>query len=1569
MVEPGATESDADLPAAVSRLPALSPGDYPEEARALNERISELHQQGRYEEALAVANRACELTRAEAGPGHPAFALGLNNLGLLHMALGDYAAAEPLFRQALEVLRTALGERHPHYATCLNNLGALHLHLGNYAAAEPLLRQAVDVHRTSLAPDDPQLADSLTNLGMLYRATFDREAAAPLLREAQDVRRRALGERHPDVARSLGNLAGLYLDAGKWDEAEPLLRQALALLHSALGGQHPDVAEALYRLAEVYRFRGQPGQAEPLYRQAADIQRAALGEDHPALATTLANLARVCRDLGDPAQARALLVRVRDVRRSSLGEQHPDLAASLADLGSAQEALNELEAARASYQEALASYRQLAQLRPDTHLPDVARALGRLGDVQRRLNDLEAGHASYAEALAIRRRLAELRPELHGADVGRALDWLGDAQFELGDLQAARQSYREALDIFRQLARRLPDARLPTVASPLRKLGDVQRALGDLDGAGASYAEALDVYRHLAGPRPATYLPEVAATLDGLAALAEARGAFAAARACREEALAIHARLLGPDDPKTASSLGNLGALLRALGDLEGARAHLERALATWRRALGDEHPCTARALTHLAFVCAASGDDEAALRCLLQSAAADDRLLGQAFAGASERQRVEMVRSGWSTLDKALSLVWRRPAAEGVRAAFDLVLRRKALGAEAPAARRDAVLKVRHPALAVRLHELAAVQAQIAPKALAGPGPEGPAAHRATLTELEAWRERLEQELVPLVPELALERRRRAADRAAVARALPEEALLVEVVRFRHFDFQAVPERGEGPWGPARYLALTLPSGRPADVRAIDLGEAGPLDALVADFRHYLTLGKEEPETSLMLRRAVFDPLLPALEGRRRLILALDGGLLLLPFEALATEDGRHLIDDYLFSYVDAGRDLLRFEVPSGEQPGEPVVLADPEFDLAPGLGRRGALAPLPDSRLEGERVAALLGVRAWLGAEALKGRLRACRGPRVLHLVTHGFFVERARGEAPRAAPVTRIEQLAAAPNPLSRSGLGLAGANGWLLGASLPAEAEDGLLSAADVSALDLLDTDLVVVSACEDGVGETRAGERPLGLRRAFVLAGAKAVLTSLWETPYARRAELMEAFYGRLLAGQPRAHALREAQLAAKAQHPHPLDWAGFICLGDGGPLREGLLPLTARYRPFAEAQDPYVAGPPVAGKLFVGRADVLQLIRNNLAPAAGKNILVLRGQRRTGKTSVLLRLRDTLPEDSGGRYLPAFVSLQGLAMVQGDGAFFYHLARRIQLELQRHRVEAPRPERVDFDRDPVEAFELDFLARLTDVLGERRVLLMLDEFEKLKELIDEGRLGGRVLDYCRHLMQHTPLLFLIAGTHKLRELTGGYWSIFFNLGVPIDIGPLKEADARALITEPVQSWYGATRAAQDVMLLLTGCHPYFTQLVCKKLLEVRNEQRLAEVGVRAVREAVARALQTGEENVGYPWTDEDCGPDERLVLAVLASEARRGPVPLACVRKALAEAGQPAAVGEAADRLLLRGVVCKDGKDRLRFAVPLFHEWLERHQLCTPAAAAQYNRERAARGPRGPDDG
>jgi CHAT domain-containing protein len=509
-------------------------------------------------------------------------------------------------------------------------------------------------------------------------------------------------------------------------------------------------------------------------------------------------------------------------------------------------------------------------------------------------------------------------------------------------------------------------------------------------------------------------------------------------------------------------------------------------------------------------------------------------------------------------------------------------------------------------------LEELSSLRMQIVQKTLAGPGEEELTVHQQWLDQQNTLKERLEAELARQIPEMNLTEKLRAADRWAIALHLPTEAALVEFVRFDVFDFKAVPARGEARWKRARYLAFVLPAGEPDNVQMVDLGEAKAIDEMIATFRALITVPPEErddrglgalPDESvkpsessdgMTLRETLFPPkLLAALGTRKRLLLSPDGDLTRLPFEVLPTGDGGRLIDEYQISYLGAGRDVLRFGAAVSGQPTADLVAADPDFNLSAAAsqdtasleqepqtrGRRSrdlqrgltTVGQLPGTWAEGEGIATMLKVKPCLGKEALEARIKACRSPRILHLATHGFFLEdqprdpnqEGRGLGAFSAQAEGGWGRLARPgmeNPLLRSGLLLAGFNTWFTGGALPAEAEDGILTAEDVSGLDLLATELVVLSACETGLGEVRTGEGVFGLRRAFVLAGAKTLVMSLWKVPDDATRELMEDFYRRILQGEGRVAALRAAQLAMKEKYPDPFYWGAFICQGDPGPL-------------------------------------------------------------------------------------------------------------------------------------------------------------------------------------------------------------------------------------------------------------------------------------------------------------------------------------------------------------------------------------------------------------------------
>ena len=477
---------------------------------------------------------------------------------------------------------------------------------------------------------------------------------------------------------------------------------------------------------------------------------------------------------------------------------------------------------------------------------------------------------------------------------------------------------------------------------------------------------------------------------------------------------------------------------------------------------------------------------------------------------------------------------------------------------------------------------------------------------HRRQLEQWRRQKELLEAELSRQIAEMGLEQQLRKANRRAVALTLPEGASLVEFVRFHVADFKAVPARGDQRWQPARYLAFVLCAERPDDVRMIDLGEADPIDRLIADFRGGITgeaetragrnmVARTTPPTALpaanvgpALRAAVFDPLIPALGGRTRLLLAPDGDLSRLPFEVLPDAGGRLLLDQYQISYVGCGRDVLRFKTPSSRPPAEPLVVADPHFDLAAedaapsaaneSRSRRSRdftrgdrrFDRLPGTREEGEHIGRLLGVKPWLHADALEARLKQRRSPRILHLATHGFFL--ADQERHPDKEFRDLGGMSGDPgrlsgplpeNPLLRLGLALAGANAWLERAVAAAGGRGRPANGRGRVRPGPTGHGTGRAVGVRDGAG--RDPHRRGRLRSAPRLRLGRREGAGDESVEGARRRHarlLMEDFYRRLLAGEGKADALRNAQqtLREKPEFAAPVYWGAFICQGNPGPL-------------------------------------------------------------------------------------------------------------------------------------------------------------------------------------------------------------------------------------------------------------------------------------------------------------------------------------------------------------------------------------------------------------------------
>lgn len=297
-----------------------------------------------------------------------------------------------------------------------------------------------------------------------------------------------------------------------------------------------------------------------------------------------------------------------------------------------------------------------------------------------------------------------------------------------------------------------------------------------------------------------------------------------------------------------------------------------------------------------------------------------------------------------------------------------------------------------------------------------------------------------------------------------------------------------------------------------------------------------------------------------------------------------------------------------------------------------------------------------------------------------------------------------------------------------------------------------------------------------------------------------------------------------------------------------------------LLDLTTEVESRQEIDSPYIIGVPLTAQqeIFIGRSDISTRIEHLLLDRR-RPPLLLYGQRRMGKTSLLNNLGRLLPST----IVPLFVDLQGPASRSNDHAgLLYYLARSMIESARQHRqIQLPPLARETLDRDPFGAFD-EWLAEVELALGDASGLLMLDEFEALDSAISRGRFDEEsVLGMLRHIIQHQPRFkILLAGSHTLEEFRR--WSSYLINVQVVRIGYLQEVETLQLIERPIKDF--ALRyepEASQRILALTRGHPFLVQLLCAEVVARKNThdpaiRRLARLA--DVEAALPEALSSGD---------------------------------------------------------------------------------------------------------------
>ena len=302
-------------------------------------------------------------------------------------------------------------------------------------------------------------------------------------------------------------------------------------------------------------------------------------------------------------------------------------------------------------------------------------------------------------------------------------------------------------------------------------------------------------------------------------------------------------------------------------------------------------------------------------------------------------------------------------------------------------------------------------------------------------------------------------------------------------------------------------------------------------------------------------------------LNNKKTIYLSPDGVYNKINVNTLKKPDGTYLIDEKYVRLVTNTADLVKDEImpESSTEYKYASLFGFPDYNsILFKVSDRNAveivIPELPGTKIEIDKINLLLKEKDWstkeyLRTDACEDTVKSLTGPNVLHIASHGYFYPIKEDYG--VGKVFGVEIEKAIEDPLLRSGILIAGSAQTLSsGQSQSDNIQNGVLTAFEAMNLDLDNTQLVVLSACETGLGQVRNGEGVYGLQRAFQVAGASNIIMSLWKINDKTTQELMVAFYENWLSGMNLQTAFYKAQLKIKSKYPHPYFWGAFVFIGN-----------------------------------------------------------------------------------------------------------------------------------------------------------------------------------------------------------------------------------------------------------------------------------------------------------------------------------------------------------------------------------------------------------------------------
>ena len=1032
----------------------------------------------------------------------------------------EYNKGVTIGEKAVIAAKKQFGETHPDYATSLNNLAALYESMGQYAKAEPLYMEAMGIRKKAWGETHPDYLTSLNNLALLYFRMGQYAKAEPLYMEAMGIRKKSLGETHPDYATSLNNLAVLYERLNQYKKAELLYIQVIVIRKKALGETDRDYLMSVVGLAILYQAMGQYENAEPLYLQVEAIKKKTVGEDHADYATSLNNLAVLYHSMGQYEKAEPLYLRAIKIQKKALGDIDPLYARSLKNLGL-------FYRTKGQYEKAEPLLIQASDIMKNTlgeNHPFFARSLSDLAVIYESMGQFEKAELLYVRA-------KEIQKSVHGETNPEYVITI----FNLAGIYFDTQQYEKAEELYIQAGefwKKVLGESHPHYLSSLGRLAETYRKMKQYEK-----AELLYIQLNNKEKKGSDY----------------------------------------------AATLTNQAGLYKDMGQYTKAESLYIQAKEMWKESMGETHPEYAILLAYLASFLSGTGQYEKAEPLLLEISQLTLQNLLNNFTVLSEKEKGNYLASNSSLLELNNSFLYlsKNPSASILRNSFNRQLIFKSF----------TLAETRNVLLSAQQSSDTTVQLllknwQDNKKILEKQYSLPIVNRRPDLKQIEASAEQLEKELSRKSSEFLRQQKAIRISLKDVQKGLQEDQVAIEFVRFQLYRINRTDS--------ILYAAYVLTKKDPVPV-FVPLFEEKQLQQLfdsagktatsmVSSFyrgleiknKNVATLGKE-------LYKLVWQPLEPYLKGVREISYSPAGKLYSIAFHALPIDSNTVLMDKYqLQQYTSTRQVALRNAETQNTKPKSITLFGNASFTMdSLQLVKQKANQPekenvstsiytpqkrssdnntwsnLPGTAEEVKKIKQLFEqkkiiTKSFVQTKATEENLKALSGnsPQILHIATHGFFLPEPDKKR-KENNFNNENTYTLADDPLLRSGLILSGGNYAWSGKTPIDGVEDGIATAYEISQLNLSNTELVVLSACETALGDVKGSEGVFGLQRAFKMAGVKKMIVSLWQVPDKETAELMTTFYSYWMKGKTINDAFTQAQADMRKKYS-PFYWAAFV---------------------------------------------------------------------------------------------------------------------------------------------------------------------------------------------------------------------------------------------------------------------------------------------------------------------------------------------------------------------------------------------------------------------------------